>query len=800
MHRFNQLVILITIFILSGACQRQPGPPATARVVSDEVTAEEATTPPVPTATAASRATATASTVPTAAPSPTLEPENKGTEAVPAQGVEPPPGLLLAMGSKAGGWGLWVAEASGELRLLVEEIAAPTYLPDFHVSPDGRQVLYEYQGDIWRLDVAGGTTENVTQTEERLEAAPRWLPGDSDRFVAGSFAVGSAGPAAGYLTLIGFEGSYEVVDEEGIMGAPPAPSPDGQTIAYSRSGQPFLYHLDGPESGSRPFAPAASGLDWVDGAGEASWSPDGNRLAWTLLGGPEESHDAVLVLFDLAENDYQVIHSYTPAAIGGMPEAPLWDADGNWLLFSPLSFEPEARGLWLADFQGEARRLSERAPRLTHVPDPALSPDGSRLAFSTAQGDAVGLVTAGEWEPAYWQPPDAVGAVGWVTATALASDPDSEATPATSTDAVSCSDIPRPAVVLGRQIDLDRLNLTILDPLGGAHCTVMTGAYTVGNLAVRGDALYYPVRDRAAGTITIWQHPLDRDPAPLPFTTTPAAAAPWFEFALSPDGTAGKQIVWATFAGQETSGGQMPFPSTVWLGNEETGEKRQLWQEEGTPTLPPTIEPLYFSPDENIVYLARRPYGIGGVGPFPAQYTGLYALPLDGGEPEPLFECPTPFAMCLNDVDFERRLLAVSAGDGEQPEVRILDFDGAVVARYPAPDAEFVGQPLLGPDGDVAFIRANVEVSEAGAPRFRPGAILLWEAPYAGQPQTLVEETDSFFDLWHWFDGNHLVVDDWVDGQGLALLNLSGERTEMPQTGLSRPLLVLDGSEAVSEE
>lgn len=333
-----------------------------------------------------------------------------------AQTTDPLPGLLLAMENSAGGWGLWLVQEDGELRQLVEEIAAPTYLPDFHVSPDGRRVLYAYQGDIWRLDAATGETENVTRTEERLEAAPRWLPGDTERFVAGSFAAGSAGPAAGYLTLIGFDGSYELLDEEGVMGTPPAPSPDGSIIAYSRNGQPFLYYLQGPERGSRPFAPASSGLDWVEGAGEASWSPDGRRLAWTLLGTREEGHQAALLVFDLAANDDQIIHSYTPAGIGGAPQAPLWAPGGDWLAFSPPTFAPEARGLWLADLQGDVRRLTARAPRLTHAPDPALSPDGSRLAFSTEQGDAVGLMTAGEWQPVYWRPPHRVSAAGWLAA------------------------------------------------------------------------------------------------------------------------------------------------------------------------------------------------------------------------------------------------------------------------------------------------------------------------------------------------------------------------------------------------
>lgn len=413
MQSLTRLTFLVLAVLLLSGCGGQS--PATATTPTSSVTtvAEESTATPGTTATPTTTPTpapptATATTSATAAPAHTTTAEQPTI-------AEPPPGLLLALENSAGGWGLWLVEEGGDLRQLVEEIAEPTYRPDFHVAPDGRQMLYAYQGDIWRLDVASGKVENVTQTEERLESAPRWLPGDTERFVAGSFPLAEAGPSAGYLTLIGFDGSYDVLDEEGSMTAPPAPSPDGKTIAYSK-GQPFLYHLEGPETGGRPIVLTSFGLDWVDKAGEASWSPDGSRLAWTMLGTPEASHQATLLALDLATGDHQVLMTYTPAGIGGMPPAPLWGPDGDWLVASPLTFEPETSGLWLAESEGELRRLTTQAPRLSHTPNPALSPDGRRLAFSTGAFDAVVLVRVGEWEPVFWEPPQRVAAVGWASA------------------------------------------------------------------------------------------------------------------------------------------------------------------------------------------------------------------------------------------------------------------------------------------------------------------------------------------------------------------------------------------------
>ncbi len=367
-----------------------------------------------------------------------------------------------------------------------------------------------------------------------------------------------------------------------------------------------------------------------------------------------------------------------------------------------------------------------------------------------------------------------------------------EATPAqaTATEAVgaSCAAVPRPALVLARQIELDGLHLTVLDPLSGAQCTVRTNAYSVGDVAFIGDVLYYPVRDRAAGTMTVWRHPLDGEPAPLPFTATPAINAPWFGLAVSPNG---EELVWATFDEPGEAGAR--FRSAVWLGNLTAETATLLWQEDEPDTFPATVELLHFSAEEELIYFARQPYGIGGVGPYRGRYAGLFALPLDGGEPQPVFECDSPFSMCLNDVDFQRRLLA-TATDEEQPEVRILDFDGALVATYAPPQADYVGNPLFAPDGAVAFIAADlVRYEDGGRPHFRRGDIRLWDAPssYAGEPRALVEATDVLFGLHIWLDSDHLVAGDWNDGQGLALLSRDGGRIALPDSGRAEALLVL---------
>ncbi|HSM58482.1 MAG TPA: hypothetical protein VK879_20170 [Candidatus Sulfomarinibacteraceae bacterium] len=433
---------------------------------------------------------------------------------------------------------------------------------------------------------------------------------------------------------------------------------------------------------------------------------------------------------------------------------------------------------------------------ITLIPGENISPENYGLAQDMAfRLSADWVLVDGLWEPIASDTPLDICEIDphhpdceGTPALAQTPVPTLPPTPAAAGQHDSCAGVPRPAIVLGSDISLDRLNLTVVEPFSGGGCHVASDAYTPGTLAISGDTLYYPRRDRDGGTITIVQQPFDGAPAPLPFTTTPALSAPWFGLAVAPDE---QHMVWATFSDEVEGASDARFRSTVWLGDLEKERATLLWQEDEPDTLPPTIEPLFISAEENVVYFARRPYGIGGAGPFPAQYSGLYALPLNGGEPQPVFTCETPFDFCLNDVDFERRLLGTVASEGERATLHLVSFDGAEVARYTTPDANYVGDPVFGPNGDVAFIAATVERPEQQAPVFRPGAIRLWQAPYDGEPQTLAQNTDVFFDLWFWFGDNHLLSGDWDDGRGLALLSLSGERIVLPGSGTERPLMVL---------
>jgi Tol biopolymer transport system component len=206
-----------------------------------------------------------------------------------------------------------------------------------------------------------------------------------------SAPAGTEGPqsgAPGYLTAVGVDGQgYHVLDPEHAFGLGQfAPSPDGQTIAYSDGETAWLYRWGGAER----FDPAAYGLMVEGGAvrvNQPAWSPDGQRLAW-IVKAPLAVDGGLRVgvaLFELEGRTAQVLHPYEPQG-QGWPAAPVWSPDGAWLAFGDSSASERA-GLWIA-------RTGSETPEERHLGlggNPIWSPDGRWLAFQSVGED--GLLT-----------------------------------------------------------------------------------------------------------------------------------------------------------------------------------------------------------------------------------------------------------------------------------------------------------------------------------------------------------------------------------------------------------------------
>ena len=155
----------------------------------------------------------------------------------------------------------------------------------------------------------------------------------------------------------------------------PALSPDGQRLAYSvrgpgDEGQADIYITDGP---GRPAERITT-----DSADERypAWSPDASQLAFVRLNG--RSCDVMLIL--LADRRERRL-----TACGNFEEPRLnWSNDGEWLVESFAPGPDPIRGWQIARVSttsGVREPLTLPNPGTLGDYNPAVSPDGSRIAF-----------------------------------------------------------------------------------------------------------------------------------------------------------------------------------------------------------------------------------------------------------------------------------------------------------------------------------------------------------------------------------------------------------------------------------
>jgi Tol biopolymer transport system component len=195
-----------------------------------------------------------------------------------------------------------------------------TWFPN--ISPDGRRLVYGSRGpqeDLF-VTLAGGSSPRRLTNDPYNDRMPRWSP-DGKKILfysnrTGSYELWTIKPDGSGLT--------QITEEPGVTQDSPIWSPDGTRIVYTALGvRPFVISTDKPWVEQTPTA-----LPLYSEQGDSfitwSWSPDGRKLAGTIVSSYGKPSGVAVYSFDTGE--YTQVNSF-----GGHP---VWLSDSSRILFS----------------------------------------------------------------------------------------------------------------------------------------------------------------------------------------------------------------------------------------------------------------------------------------------------------------------------------------------------------------------------------------------------------------------------------------------------------------------------------
>lgn len=330
-----------------------------------------------------------------------------------------------------------------------------------------------------------------------------------------------------------------------------------------------------------------------------------------------------------------------------------------------------------------------------------------------------------------------------------------------------CPAVPRPALALFMPGE----GYLITDPLSGTTCKTTLDGDVPGLFQAVGDALYYPVlQDEQFVVKRLTQYgvasllsftAVDRDDALL-----------YHSFVVSPDGS---HIAWsATSAGPEFKSSPT---SNLWLagmdGRNIVSPLPPL-QPVGPDVQPRALVPVRFSEDNSTLFYTLQLLDSGGIwSAYTGRYGNLYALRLNtDADPTLIYDCADEeVRLCIGDfVEVQGQVQALAYV--ENKSIVVVDGTGAVLNKID-PEADYVGYPTFGPQGDLIFYSAE------GADAITPdeGTLYRVNSPLteATTYEVLARGAELFLPR-GWLDAGDVVVTyvSGADRWGTAIVALDG--------------------------
>lgn len=257
------------------------------------------------------------------------------------------------------------ADGSAQTRLLaVHEVGIDYSLPAW--SPDGDQIAFTKWSNV------GGRATNIRNEEQSAGIWTMAADGTNERLVI------DGAPGLAWIPAWSPDGQWIAYTLNPVLGANAEPQPQPEPApgnvgppAGATGSEVWVIHPDG--TGARQLTKAG------DNAQAASWSPDGQALAYIAgAGGPTDIHVATIT-------DAGIGDDRTLAADPATDWGPAWSPDGSRIAFT--SDRSGNEEIWAVGVDGgEPTRLTDD-PGGDWVP--AWSPDGTRIAFVSDRGDDI---------------------------------------------------------------------------------------------------------------------------------------------------------------------------------------------------------------------------------------------------------------------------------------------------------------------------------------------------------------------------------------------------------------------------